>query len=172
MKTIPFTSKILTFIFAAVFLISCDKDETPAEATEPTIDLKAEAISFAVNPSSQFAGTATITGSITNIGDDFQSDQNQQSILLYERILGLPAPGTQVAKLDFNSLAAGETLEVSFTRAWNASSPAEGEFPPEYYLLISYDADLFNDGNPHNDDSNSENNELIESGMAINNLFE
>lgn len=164
--------KILSIFILSIALFSCDPEEdTPT--TPPNIDLIAEFIIFSVEPTSQFAGNATITGNIKNIGDDFISGAGQQSILLYERALGIPTsqPGTLVASLDFTTLAANQTLEVSFTRPWNSSSPAEGEFPPEYILRISYDPDLYIDGNLNNDDSDASNNEVLVSGSLINTMF-
>ena len=170
-KTLKFLS---VFIFALFALTSCepsdDADDTPET---PSIDLKSEFIIFSVEPTSQYAGNATITGNIINIGDDFNSGAGQQVIRLYERSLGTPTnqPGTEVASLAFTSLAAGEKLEISYTRHWNSSSPAEGEFAPEYILLIDYDPDLLLDSNLHNDDSNSSNNRILVSGHLINSMF-
>ena len=161
------TLSLLTFT-------SCDSDDDSDNTPEtPFIDLKADAITFSVEPTSQFEGYATITGSIVNIGDNFSSGTGQQIISLYERSLGTPTnqPGDLVASLDFTSLAAGEKLEVSYTRTWNSSSPAEGEFAPEYILRIDYDPDLLLDSNVHNNDSNNTNDSILVSGHIINSMF-
>ena len=71
----------------------------------------------------------------------------------------------------FEDLAAGGEITVSFERAWDASSPAEGEFPPTYTLRISFDPDIFIDGNEQNDDCRTSNNRLERSGSGINDLF-
>jgi hypothetical protein len=169
------TLKVLTvFVFALFTLTSCDPEDVNADDPEtPSIDLKADAINFSVNPITPFAGDATITGSILNIGDDFRSGAGQQIIRLYERSLGTPTdqPGQEVARLEFSALDAGETLEVSFTRPWDSSSPAEGEFAPEYILVIDYDPDLQIDGNVHNNDNNSANNRILVNGHIINSMF-
>ena len=160
--------------FMLMAFASCDPsddvDDTPAT---PAIDLKAEHIIFSVEPTSEFAGHATITGNIVNIGDNFSSGTGQQILRLYERQLGAPTTqlGDLVASLNFTALPAGERLEVSYTRPWNASSPAEGEFPPEYILVIDFDPDILSDGNVHNDDSNSSNNKIEVSGILINSMF-
>ena len=60
---------------------------------------------------------------------------------------------------------------MTFTRAWNSSSPAEGEFPPTYTLSIAYDPDIRMDSNPDNDDVNERNNRTEKSGTPINDLF-
>lgn len=58
-----------------------------------------------------------------------------------------------------------------FEREWNASSPAEGEFPPTYKLAISYDPDIYIDGTKSNDDVNGRNNRKSRAGTGINALF-
>ncbi len=173
MKTTILKTKIFALLLIVFTIGSCVTDDLETAVPNPTIDLKAEFIIFSIDPSSQFAGEATITANIINIGDDFQSGAGQQSLLLYEKQLGVPTdqPGDLVGRLDFTSLAAGEKLEVSYTRPWNASSPAEGEFPPEYILIISYDVDLFADGNVHNDDTNNSNDKITVSASLINQMF-
>jgi len=163
-------SKTLILILITFILLSCD-NEDDSSTTEPNIDLKADSITFSVEPITQFTGDVTITGTITNIGDDFSSGVGQQNIRLYQKQLGAAEPGDLVASVSFQSLEAGESIQVSYTRFWNRSSPAEGEFPPDYILLIDYDPDLLIDGNDNNDDSNTENDTLIKSGSAINDLF-
>jgi len=167
MKTLNYL-KTMSLLAVTLAFTSCDKDSV-AEAN-PTIDLAAEEISFSVDKTSQFSGMATIKGTLTNIADDYISDQGQQTLFLYERQLGVNQ-GTIVAQKSFTNLASGDSVEVSFSRAWNASSPAEGEFPPEYTILISYDPDIFLDSNKNNDDINNTNNQLMKSGMDINDLF-
>ncbi|MCS7021256.1 MAG: hypothetical protein NZU63_05450 [Gemmataceae bacterium] len=76
-----------------------------------------------------------------------------------------------VARLPFERLNQGQELRVRVIRTWDASSPAEGEFPPSYRLVIAYDPDIRLDGNPHNDDVDLHNNTLERSGDAINRLF-
>jgi len=164
--------KLFSLLCLSILIFSCDpEDDTPEPI--PTIDLVADEIVFMVTPTSAFAGTATITGRIKNMADNFASGEGQQTILLYERQLGTPTtqPGTEVGRVDFTILGAGETMQVSYTRPWNSSSPAEGEFAPEYILRLSLDPDIQIDGNPHNNDNNSDNNELIVSGHAINLMF-
>ena len=151
-------NSILSLLLASV-LLSCDNDD-PAV----TIDLQAEKIEFSVVPTSEFAGVATITGTVKNIGSNYASGSNQQLVNLYEN-------STLVKSIPFQNLNAGESIQISYSRAWNSSSPAEGEFPPDYRLEIAYDPDILIDGNPNNDDKNSSNNSKTESGRAINELF-
>ena len=154
-----------------MIFISCDPiDDDP----KPTIDLKAESITFSVvKTTDDYHGVATIKGTVKNVGDDFASGDGQQTIYLYERSLGTPTNqlGIEVAKKPFKNLSAGEILEVTFSRNWYSASPAEGEFPPEYILIISFDPDLYIDGNLNNDDTNHANDELLKSGSGINALF-
>lgn len=166
------TLKFIPVIILSLIALSCDTDET-SSGPPPTIDLEATSIDFAIDNVVNFVADATITGTITNIEDDFVSGSGQQAILLYERSLGTPPgnPGNEVARVNFTTLGAGETLTISYTRTWNASSPAEGEFPPDYRIVISYDPDLLIDGNEDNDDDNFANNELTRNGLGINQLF-
>lgn len=162
------TLKISIIALLTLTLAGCPRDDSPI--LNP--DLEATSITFSVVPTSDFAGVATITGTVTNVGDlDFNSGQGQQGILLYERPLGTPAPGNLVTRLDFTRLNVGSTLTVSFSRQWDSSSPAEGEFPPEYILIVSYDPDILIDANETNNDTNSSNNSLTVSGGAINGMF-
>ncbi len=166
--------KTLILIATTTLFVSCDpNDESPTVDEIPAIDLAAEAITFSIDKDTQFRGTATITGTIKNIGDHFSSGTGQQTIYLYERSLGTPTTqrGNLVATKTFTELASDETIEISYSRPWNSSSPAEGEFAPEYILDISYDPDLLIDGNNNNDDRNYNNNSVMESGIEINNLF-
>ncbi|RKR15408.1 hypothetical protein CLV91_1494 [Maribacter vaceletii] len=174
MKTLNYF-KTLALIAVTFFFANCTNPDRDNDVYDEsvTIDLSAEKITFSINKTTQWEGTATITGTIKNIGDHFSSGRGQQIAYLYERSLGTPTTqlGNIVASKSFSELASNGTLEVSFTRPWNSSSPAEGEFAPEYILVLSYDPDLFIDGNKSNDDTNHDNNEILESGIEINNLF-
>lgn len=166
---IQFT-KLFSLLLTSILILSCDPSDDTPEPT-PIIDLQADEIVFMISDVNNFTGNATIRGRVKNMADNFVSGEGQQTILLYERQLGAPAPGTEVGRVNFTTLAAGETMQVTYTRPWNASSPAEGEFPPEYILRLSLDPDIQIDGNPHNNDNNSDNNELTASGHAINLMF-
>jgi len=151
----------------------------PAEMTIPEnvrarimikkIDLNAMAINFTVvSCTDKFKGTVRIEGVVKNTGGlNYTSGANQQAALLYEDNGGRPR---LVATKVFQNLTPGQEVKVSYTRAWYKSSPAEGEFPPKYILVISYDPDIYIDGNDNNDDSNSSNNRMEKSGREINTM--
>jgi hypothetical protein len=133
-------------------------------------DLSAERITFRiVRRTAPFRGTVEIQGTVKNLGGHFVSGAKQQEVQLYEEVPG--GRGRIVARLPFSQLRAGEELTIRYQRAWDASSPAEGEFPPTYRLVIAFDPDVLIDGNPRNDDRNSRNNTRSESGIGINSMF-
>ncbi len=114
---------------------------------------------------SQFRGRVRILGAVRNVGRAaYESNPGQQTAYLYEN-------SRLVAERRFQNLAPGQEVRVAFERNWNASSPAEGEFPPIYKLAIGYDPDISSDGNPKNDDCNLSNNKVERSSGPINALF-
>ena len=131
-------------------------------------DLAAQSIEFSLSErTSQFSGRVAIVGTVSNVGQGpFWSSPGQQQAQLYE----VPLGGTPrlVASQSFQNLAPGETVDVIYQRDWNSASPAEGEFPPSYRLIIAYDPDISLDGNPNNDDSNSNNNRIERTGTDMN----
>ncbi len=129
-----------------------------------------------VRRDSQFRGRIRITGVVKNIGNKaFQSDPNQAAAYLYQLPPGVPPAtatgGTIVAQQKISNLAPGATINLSWERDWNSSSPNEGEFPPSYRLLISYDPDIYMDANKNNDDCNQNNNKKERSGTEINDML-
>ncbi len=158
---------MLLLLSIGVAFTSCDDDDEPAAPP----DLAAHSITFKVVPSTQFAGMATIIGSVKNIGGNFTSGAGQQTALLYEKQLGGSGPGNIVGRTEFTTVTAGDSITVSYVRAWDMSSPSEGEFPPDYILQIVYDPDIAADSNDANDDADNTNNRLVVSGSAINELF-
>ncbi|WP_298309661.1 hypothetical protein [uncultured Aquimarina sp.] len=164
------TLKLLSVLCITALFIACDSDDDTTSVG--TIDLEATSITFTIVKDDDFTGTATITGTVTNIGDaNFNSGNGQQAVRLYQRSLGAPAPGELVDTVSFTNIDAGETLTIRYSRPWNSSSPAEGEFPPDYRIVIDYDPDIFIDGNDQNNDSDLTNNDLTVSGSGINDLF-
>jgi len=170
MKTIKTSIGYLILLLAIIVSISCNDDEI-AIPDPPFIDLEATSIEFNVeNVTPNFTADAIITATITNIGEAFSTNENQIIIELLERPLGA-AVGTVVDFARPIAIAPNGQLTLSFTRPWNASSPAEGEFPPEYILDIAYDPDFGIDANLNNDDFNFDNNRIIVSGAEINELI-
>ena len=130
------------------------------------IDPAAHSISFRVlSRTTQFRGRVEIAGVIKNVGSaTYQSRSGAQLAYLYE-------DRRLVASKDFPQLAPGQEIKLTYGRNWDSSSPAEGEFPPTYKLMIVYDPDIAIDGNRQNDDVYSKNNRTERSGTAINALF-
>ncbi len=113
-----------------------------------------------------------ITGVVKNVGNQpFVSDPRQAVAYLYELPPGATTGGTLRAQKQFGDLPVGGTVEVSWEREWNSSSPSEGEFPPSYRLLIGYDPDIYMDANKQNDDCDQSNNSKTRSGMDINSML-
>lgn len=127
-------------------------------------DLAAEAIEFrllARDSVRRFEGRVRVMGTVRNRGAvAFESGINQQSVQLYEN-------DRLVASQPFQTLAPRAAVQVSFTRPWSAAM----EFPPTYKLVISYDPDIYLDGNPKNDDCAGYNNRLERSGIEVHELF-
>ncbi len=136
------------------------------ESGQGCTDPAARSIDFRiVNKASRFKGRVEITGTIKNVGRAaYETRPNQQSMHLYE--------GSRLVKQQaFGNLPPGRTAAIRYQRNWASSSPAEGEFPPTYKLMIIYDPDITKDGNPKNDDCVATNNKKERSGAAINGLF-
>lgn len=133
-------------------------------------DPAATSIEFKIaERTSDWAGKVQIAGIVKNLGGAYTSAPNQQQVHLYEIPIG--GQPRLVASKTFQNLAAGQTVAVSFERSWNASSPAEGEFPPDYRVSLVYDPDIALDSNPANDDRSGANNMFERSGGGINQMF-
>ncbi len=134
----------------------------PADCEEGQPNPAADRIDYELlEMTSSTTGTVLITGVVENKGSgDFDSNPGQQSVLLYEGT-------TLLAQTDFEDLAPGETVSVSAEVDWSTSN----EFPPTYRVVISYDPDIFIDGNEANDDCATSDNALSRDGAEINDLF-
>jgi len=123
-----------------------------------------------VSRTDQYHGRVEIKAVVKNLGRaPYESGPNQQSVQLYEKPQGGNAK--LVSSRQFARLAPGAVVSTSYTRNWYSASPAEGEFPPSYIGIVSYDPDIGMDGNPGNDDCRSDNNRLERSGSGINDLL-
>ncbi len=119
----------------------------------------------------QFKKRIKITGYIKNIGaGPFNSGPNQAAAYLYEIPAGA-ASGRELAHQAIINLAAGATMQLTYERDWDSSSPSEGEFPPNYRLQILLDPDIYMDANKANDDCNQNNNRKDRNGMDINSMI-
>lgn len=151
---------------------------SPAPSFKPVVPLvlqcpdpSASAIDFSiVSRASRFQGRVRITGTVRNVGGaPYESGANQQIASLYELVPG--GRPRLVASRAFQNLAPGADVSVSFVRDWYSASPAEGEFPPSYQVIIGYDPDIRIDGNTKNDDCNGSNNTRTRSGADINGML-
>ncbi|MBP8114449.1 MAG: hypothetical protein KAY50_03770 [Chitinophagaceae bacterium] len=138
----------------------------PVDSLKKQIDPAAKAINFSVvSRIDNLKAKVKIEGVVKNIGrDDFKSTPNRQVILLYEKNPG--GASNLVATQSFQNLAKDAEIKTSFIREWDKSI----EFPPSYILIISYDPDIYLDGNPDNNDTNSINNKMEKSSTGINTM--
>jgi len=146
-----------------LFLVGCDDEET---TINPSIDLAVDSFDFTIEKTSQFEGNIHFTAVIKNVGDDFRSNDGQQSIVVSEK----PAAGQSITLVNnpFKDLDGGETIEVKYIhQGWRVSQ----EFPSSFIVRINFDPDLHIDGNPQNDDSDSGNNSKEITGQQINDRF-
>jgi ABC-type antimicrobial peptide transport system permease subunit len=141
----------------------------PVALLKNDIELAAESINFSVvRVIDKFNARVKIEGVIHNVGRlNYTSAPDEQVALLYEENGGA---WRLVASRPFQNLAVNATVKVSFTRSWNKSSPAEGEFPPNYILIVGLDPDIYIDGNNNNDDYNTANNKFTKSSAEINRM--
>ncbi|WP_165396020.1 hypothetical protein [Flavobacterium sp. J27] len=159
----------MKFLLASIccFLVACNSDD---DATVPSsIDLKADAITYEmVSQSSATTGEVRIRGHVKNVGNTtFSSTEGQQIAYLIERPQGTTTE-TVLATANLPTvLNSGSEITFSYTRNWDVAT----EFQNDIILRISYDPDIFLDGNPNNDDKNTNNNSLVLAGNAINSLF-
>lgn len=161
LKKLTMVILVFTCIFSA-----CDNDD---DKDEEIIDLKADAITYSmVTQTSATTGEVRITGHIKNVGNtNFSSSLGQQTAFLIERTLGTTTETTMATANLPAIINAGNEITFSYTRNWDTTI----EFQNEISLKITYDPDIFIDGNPKNDDVNLNNNTLILEGNTINSLF-
>tara|TARA_Y100000815_G_C13336876_1_gene498194 strand:+ start:1097 stop:1585 length:489 start_codon:yes stop_codon:yes gene_type:complete len=160
--------KMKTILLSMCYLaIACNSDDDTT--TTSIVDLKADDITYEmVSQTSATTGEVRIRGHIKNIGNaNFNSSLGQQVAYLIERPLGTTNETTMAtANLPTVINVDGE-ITFSYTRNWDTTI----EFQNDIILRISYDPDIFIDGNLTNDDANMNNNTLVLQGNAINSLF-
>ncbi len=127
-------------------------------------DPRAKEIEYSlVNLTGTGQGVVLIKGTAHNYGTEaYLSSPGQQALQLWEN-------GVMVATQDFEDLAVDETVTIEYQRSWTKG----GEFmPAQYELIVTYDPDIFDDGNSDNDDCRLYNNSLIRGTAGIDSLFD
>ena len=152
----------LLVVALSVFAMSgltCPEDCEPGDP-----NLAVDRIDFTlVTQASPTTGTVRIDGVVENKGGStFDSGAGQQSVQLYEGTAITP-----VAQQNFEDLAVGATVTVSYTLDWTTST----EFPPTYRVYINLDPDIFIDGNENNDECPVTDNAMEVTGAQINTEF-
>ncbi len=119
-----------------------------------------------VEQTSESTGTVRITGVAENTGSGvFDSSAGQQSLQLYsgQSLNSLTLLETQ----EFVDVMPGEQIMVTHTMSWSTTD----EFPPLFQAVLSYDPDIYIDGNDDNDDCATSDNAVQRDGSEINDLF-
>lgn len=151
---------VLALVAVGLATGGCPSNCPPGAPNLETIRIDFELLST----TSSTEGTVRITGVIQNTGSSaFDSGVGQQSVQLYQGTNFQQAP---VAQTDFEDLAAGGVLTVTYETTWSRST----EFPPDFALYINLDPDLFIDGNEANDECPTTDNLLTRAGSEINDL--
>lgn len=157
-----FNSKIAVLAAFAMTVsmtgLTCPEDCMPGQPNPAAVR-----IDFSlVEQTSDTTGRVRIVGVIENLGSGtFSSSAGQQNVHLLEGT-------TEVASTDFVMMETGDFVMVTYERDWDTSN----EFPPVYRVAITYDPDIFIDGNAANDDCATSDNALERDGAEINSLFD
>lgn len=140
----------------------------PADLLKKDVDLAAYQINVSViSASSDTKAKLKIEGVVKNVGRlAYSSAAGQQVALLYEEVPG-SAPRLMATR-NFQNLAVNASTSLSFTKEWDKKAYAE--FPPNYYLIVTFDPDLYIDGNNNNDDAVAANNKITKPGSDINSM--
>lgn len=170
--------KIIKGIKTPVKVVTPFTPETPSVVERPDKkeyeisricpDPAAYAVRFRIiEKLTNWAAKVRITGVVKNVGTKAFSGGGGTAYL-YE----IDGRDTYLRnEKKFSYLGIGEQFSLYYERDWNISSPMEGEFPPEYKLLILYDAGILEDGNTNNDDCNMKNNKKVRSGKRIRSIW-
>jgi len=95
----------------------------------------------------------TIRGELKNVGNaDYVSQRNQQTLVLYQ----VGRSNRRIASWPFSRLNRGQIMKVRVP----VRNQSRGR-RLSYKLALSFDPDIYLDGNPANDDRNSRNNQAI-----------
>lgn len=160
------TIKQITLLSTAILFplagLTCPEDCLVGQPNPAVVSLDFELI----DQTSETTGTIMITGVVENLGTgSFDSSPGQQSVQLYmgQSLTSLTLLETE----EFEDLVPGGQVTVVHTMEWNTSD----EFPPLFQVILSYDPDIYIDGNEDNDDCANSDNALQRDGSDINALF-
>jgi hypothetical protein len=132
-------------------------------------DLAVQPVNFRiVKRASKYSGDIEITGIVRNIGSrPYKSIVSGSTpvVKIYREQVGTSSRA--LATIPITELDAGKAIKVSYIRGWDASSPSEGEFPPNYRVAIEYGSKL-----NARLDCNASNNQVTRNGEDINALFD
>lgn len=119
-------------------------------------DLKAVLIST----SDKIHGKVKLIGTIKNISrNKYISASGQQEVVIM-------AGDKVVARKVFQNLNAGSIVQITYEMKWDRTD----ELNPDYWVQISFDPDLYTDGNTKNDDKVSSNNKKKLPAVQINGI--
>lgn len=152
---------------AALFFgfTACEDDEPILNIDPIAADITFEVAGFD-RLAQDFVGTVEVTGYFMNIGtSDFRGGANAQRLVLEEAYPG--GEWDQVAVRWFTDFNTEDTITISYNRVWDLSSPAEGEFAPDYRIRVVYEDFVLQNDTETNKDINLANNELVESGWQV-----
>ena len=108
-----------------------------------------------------FTGRVRITAVATNAGlQAVDSAEGQQALQIWQG-------NAVLATESFVDLEPGESVTVSVETDWNTAA----EFVSDFIGRLSYDPDIFIDGNEENDDCRTVDNELTLPAVQVNEQF-
>ena len=144
----------------------------PRTIKERGLDPAAYKIKFdIVRRDSPYRGRIRVTGIVKNVGTVAYNDPRNDSgtsgsggIKIHS---GTSANmGTFMKRAVLKDLKPGAKQYIIYEREWSSTSPSEGEFPPTYWLDVSYDVDMTSSNSPTCFDRYQDNNRISVSGMA------
>ncbi len=104
-----------------------------------------------------------IRGQLKNVGNaDYVSRRNQQVMFMHE-----VGRSHHITDWHFSRLNRGQVMNVHIP----VTNHPGGEFVPAYELALSFDPDIYQDGNRANDDRNRRNNQSKINSRTLSNYF-
>lgn len=154
---------VMTFFGLTLVTVACLGSGCPTDLLDAIdcMDPAVATVEVEVLEKDGSTGRIRITGTVINVGlQTFDSSEGQQAVELVES-------NTVVATTTFVDLETAEEVTVTYETAWNSAS----EFLPDYTVRLSYDPDIFIDGNEENDDCRTANNSRTLTAAEINEVF-